>query len=132
MFDDSTAQRLEPTAHVYVGGCSCGSVQYEVVLAPAFDGQHTSSVWELAVPCGAFKLLRGEQLTGHQFASDTDAASLARDPGCVDHFYCERCGVLSFSRHERGADRGFYLIDLKCLQHRVTAPSGRRDGSLSR
>jgi hypothetical protein len=92
------------TATTFRGGCHCGAVSYEVVLDGGPAGG--SSVWESRVRAGGFRLLSGEaELSGHAFAG---AGS--------HHFFCECCGVRSFSRHGGGtADAGYYSVDLKCL-----------------
>lgn len=85
---------------VYRGGCQCGAVAYEVELDLGAPG--AGSVWERWVLPGSFRLLSGDAcLSGHAFA--TSAAH---------HFFCERCGVRSFSRHRA---EGTYSVDMKCL-----------------
>ena len=87
-------------ALVYRGGCQCGAVAYEVELdlcAPGFG-----SVWESWVRPGSFRLLSGEAwLSGHAFAGTA-----------AHHFFCERCGVRSFSKHRKA---NAYSVDVKCL-----------------
>jgi hypothetical protein len=60
----------------------------------------------LTVRARTFKLLSDEDsLSGHELVSPH-----------VHHFYCELCGVCSFSRHN--VDRpsaAFYAVDLRCL-----------------
>lgn len=98
------------TGMTFRGGCQCGAVSYEVVLDA--DPADVRSVWESRVRPGGFRLLSGEaELSGHAFAT-------ARS----HHFFCERCGVRSFSRHDAGAHGGgYYSVDLKCLSAVVRA-----------
>jgi hypothetical protein len=100
---------------LYRGSCLCGSVRYEVFL----DGRPEASVrsvWEQTVRPDHFKLLSGEDtLSGHQFAGDQ-----------TQHFFCERCGLRSFSHHPCSADGAFYSVDLKALE-----PSKRALGRAS-
>jgi len=90
---------------LYRGSCLCGSVRYEVLL----DGRPEAgvrSVWEQTVRPDHFKLLAGEDtLSGHQFAGDQ-----------TQHFFCERCGLRSFSHHPASARGAFYSVDLKSLE----------------
>jgi hypothetical protein len=95
----------------YRGGCLCGCVVYEVSLDLTRAHAAAPSVWERPVAPAAFKLLRGEEmLRGYQFS----------DAG-VHHFFCDRCGVRSFSHHDSPTCGEFYSVDLKCLH--VGAPS---------
>lgn len=102
--------RLDPrpealSARTFRGGCECGAVLYEVALDPARPWKWPDSVWERAVPARAFRLLTGdESLRGYQFFA-----------GGSHDFFCERCGVRSFSRHAAESHADFYSIDLKCL-----------------
>ncbi len=87
------------------GGCECGAVLYEVELDPRRSSICADSVWERAVDPRGFRLLTGDQsLQGFQFSADG-----------AHHFFCERCGVRSFSRHGAGTPADVYSIDLKCL-----------------
>lgn len=98
----------DPTGGVgplYRGSCLCGSVRYEVLLDRR---PHPSvhSVWEQTVRPDHFTLLCGEDtLSGHQFAGDQ-----------TQHFFCERCGLRSFSHHPVSASGAFYTVDLKSLE----------------
>ena len=87
------------------GGCACGAVRYELQLACDPDDVELAAM-EPLVRAQGFKLLSGDEcLSGHQFASSS-----------VHRFYCERCGVCSFSRHnveQRGGE--FYAVDLRWL-----------------
>ena len=92
-------------ARTHRGGCACGAVRYELQLAPQAD-QGLLLPAEPLLRARAFTLLSGDEcLSGHQFASSS-----------VHRFYCERCGVCSFSRHnveQVGAE--FYAVDLRWL-----------------
>ena len=97
---------------LYRGSCLCGSVRYEVQLDAKREAS-VHSVWEQTVRPRHFKLLSGEEtLSGHQFGSDQ-----------TQHFFCERCGVRSFSHHAASADGAFYSVDLKALE-RASSPHG--------
>jgi len=105
-------RRSLPSLTRYRGGCCCGAVLYEVDLDLAASGRRTHSVWERAVDPSGFHLLTGdENLSGLQLARES-----------VHHFYCERCGVRSFSHHEPECREAFYSIDVKCLHARVPMP----------
>jgi len=100
---DERASAARP--RTYRGGCCCGAVVYEVELNPLERSARARSVWEHEVAPSGFRLLAGdEHLSGVQFARES-----------VHHFYCERCGVRSFSRHAPAQRGEFYLVDLKCL-----------------
>ena len=100
-----------PSARVYRGGCDCGAVLYEIELDLATPPECASSVWERAVGPGSFRLLKGdESLSGYEFFADS-----------VHHFFCERCGVRTFSHHAAAPHGDFYSIDVKCL-HAGRAP----------
>lgn len=101
--------RSRPAA-IYLGGCACGSVRYAVQLDGALSDARIS-VWERAVRPRDFRLLGGEEhLSGHQFFEQP-----------IVHYYCERCGLLSFSRFACDTRGPLYLIDLKCLEARAPA-----------
>jgi hypothetical protein len=91
-------------AQVYRGGCQCGAVAYEVELDPR--APTPGSVWESWVRPGSFRLLSGDgDLSGHAFAGSA-----------AHHFFCERCGVRSFSRHRPAPWATVaYSVDVKCL-----------------
>jgi hypothetical protein len=97
---------MKPRAGVRMhrGGCECGAVRYELELEPLACEQLAAS--DLRLRARRFTLLAGaDAVSGHQFASS-----------CVHHFYCERCGVCSFSRHNVEQDEAaFYAVDLRCL-----------------
>lgn len=106
--DQAESHGAEPaveTGPLYRGSCLCGSVRYEVLL----DGRPEASmrsVWEQTVRPAHFKLLSGQDtLSGHQFAGDQ-----------THHFFCERCGLRSFSHHPASARGAFYSVDLKSLE----------------
>jgi len=87
------------------GGCDCGAVRYELELdLCASDMPPAPS--ELTVRARTFTLLSGEEsLSGHELVSPH-----------VHHFYCELCGVCSFSRHNVELESAaFYAVDLRCL-----------------
>ena len=92
---------------LYRGSCLCGSVRYEVRL-DAQPEASVHSVWEKTVRPRHFKLLSGDEtLSGHQFGQDQ-----------TQHFFCERCGVRSFSHHAASDDGAFYSVDLKSLERK--------------
>lgn len=92
----------------YHGRCQCGAVRYRVELETGCDASAWGfSVWECIVKPGGFHLLAGgEHLSGHQFAAQP-----------AHHFFCESCGVRSFSHHAESPCGGeFYTVDLRCLE----------------
>jgi hypothetical protein len=91
----------------YHGRCQCGAVRYRVEIETSFDAAACGlSVWECIVKPGGFELLAGDdQLSGHQFAARS-----------AHHFFCESCGVRSFSRHAESPCGEFYTVDLRCLE----------------
>jgi len=103
MGHDSDTHSGQPS-RTHRGGCDCGAVRYELELAAGVG--ETLAPAALSLRASRFKLLTGEDcVSGHQFASWS-----------VHHFYCERCGVCSFSRHEVGNEAAaFYAVDLRCL-----------------
>ena len=106
MMQVNEARPLAPP-RTYMGRCHCGAVRYEVELdASALSGTCAGSVWERGVPASRFRLLfADENLSGHQFSAR----------GGHD-FFCERCGVRTFSRHHAELpDREYYIIDLRGL-----------------
>jgi hypothetical protein len=107
------------------GGCDCGAVRYELEVDLCSDDVALSPS-ELLIRAREFRLLSGDEcVSGHQFASSR-----------VHHFFCERCGVCSFSRHnieQRGAE--FYAVDLRCLdlpRDDASSRSTSRPGGLGR
>ena len=101
-----TETRAAPSSKRYLGGCLCGGIQYEVELeASAHAGRGQNSVWERSVPASGFRLLADDSLSGHQFSAHGG-----------HHFFCERCGVRPFSRHNpESPGRDYYVVDLKWL-----------------
>jgi hypothetical protein len=98
-----------PRANQYQGRCQCGAVRYQVELDARSEGSMWGfSVWECVIAPHSFVLLAGgEHLTGHQFAARS-----------AHHFFCERCGVRSFSHHAESPCGEFYSVDLRCLDGR--------------
>ena len=95
---------VRPDLRTHTGGCDCGAVRYQLEVDRTAQRALLSD--QHSVRASDFKLLSGEEhVSGHQFASSQ-----------VHRFYCERCGVCSFSRHnvqQQGAE--FYAVDLRCL-----------------
>lgn len=87
------------------GGCDCGAVRYELEIDPNTDDVLTAPS-ELTVRAREFKLLAGEEcVSGHELATPH-----------VHHFYCELCGVCSFTRHNvEQQSAAFYAVDLRRL-----------------
>lgn len=86
------------------GGCDCGAVRYELEIESGCDDVALSPS-ELMVRAREFRLLSG----------DDSVAGLQLALG-EHRFYCELCGVCSFSRQnvgQRGAE--FYAVNLHCL-----------------
>ncbi|MEY4512712.1 MAG: hypothetical protein RLZZ450_4834 [Pseudomonadota bacterium] len=91
--------------HTHRGGCDCGAVRYELQIDPCTDDvEQTQS--ELTVRAREFKLLSGEEcVSGHELALPH-----------VHHFYCELCGVCSFTRHNvEQQSAAFYAVELRHL-----------------
>jgi hypothetical protein len=111
---DPLLSRCTGRTHVptHKGGCACGAVRYELQLDPDAHPL-TVQASEPLVRARAFKLLSGDEcLSGHQFASSA-----------VHRFYCERCGVCSFSRHNVEQLGGeFYAVDLRWLDRPLSGP----------
>lgn len=87
------------------GGCDCGAVRYELTLDPCRDDV-LATPSELTVRAREFRLLSGEEcVSGHELATPH-----------VHHFYCELCGVCSFTRHNvEQQSAAFYAVDLRHL-----------------
>jgi hypothetical protein len=102
-----------PERRKHTGGCDCGAVRYQLELDRAAQRALLSD--EQNIRASDFELLSGEEhVSGHAFASSH-----------VHHFYCERCGVCSFSRHNVQQEGGeFYAVDLRCLDLPRSAWSG--------
>ena len=89
---------------IYRGGCQCGAVLYEVELDAA-TATPCGSVWQRAALPGTFRLLTGdEQLRGVQFSA-----------AAVHHFYCDRCGELTFAQCPAEGTLAQYMVDLRAL-----------------
>ena len=87
---------------IYRGGCQCGAVLYEVELDAAPPG---ASVWMRAALPGTFKLLTGDDLlSGVQFSA-----------AAVHHFYCDRCGELTFAQRSVEGTPAQYMVDLRAM-----------------
>jgi hypothetical protein len=92
-------------------------VRYEVRLDEKPEAS-VDSVWEQTVRPRHFKLLSGDEtLSGHQFGGDL-----------TQHFFCERCGMRSFSHHAASAGGAFYSVDLKSLERASSNQAGLRPG----
>jgi len=87
------------------GGCDCGAVRFETDL-DLWASDAFAAPGALSVRARTFKLLSGDDsLSGHELVSPH-----------VHHFYCELCGVCSFSRHNVDQQSAaFYAVDLRCL-----------------
>jgi hypothetical protein len=105
MTTNQTSARATP----YHGRCQCGAVRYQVELDARSDGAMWGlSVWECVVAPERFTLLAGnERLSGLQFAAQQ-----------AHHFFCETCGVRSFSHHTDNPCGEFYTVDMRCLDRR--------------
>jgi hypothetical protein len=106
---------------LYRGSCHCGAIRYEVELDSGAWGRG-GSVWERTVMPSAFRLTAGhDYLSGHQFANED-----------AHHFFCECCGVRSFSRHGGSSSFAYYSVDLKSLEHAGSSLIVARDRLLPR
>lgn len=93
----------------FMGGCHCGAVRFEVVLDLRARVESCmcamcvkSGVRAVWVPEQAFALGSGmDRLRDYRFGS-----------GAVHHYFCERCGVRSFTE---AADGEGYCVNLACL-----------------
>lgn len=99
---------------IYRGGCQCGAVLYEVELDAAAPGP---SVWMRAARPGTFKLLEGdERLSGVQFSA-----------AAVHHFYCDRCGELTFAQRASDGTPAQTMVDLRALVGLCAGPRAPLD-----
>lgn len=93
------------------GGCHCGRVAFEVVVAEKILVQHCNcsicsllGFIHLIVPAADFRLLQGqEHLQEYRF-----------NTGTARHLFCAHCGVKSFYVPRSNPD-GF-SVNLRCLQ----------------
>jgi len=85
------------------GGCACGAVRYELEVEAI---ERSSPDDDVLVRARDFRLLAGEDtVSGHAFATWD-----------VQRFYCEHCGVCSFTRRNvEQAGSSFYAVQLSCL-----------------
>lgn len=96
---------------VYMGGCQCGKVRYEVKVdlgAPVISCNCSmcgrAGTLLTFVPESQFKLLAGEEsLTDYQF-----------NRHAIHHLFCKVCGVKSFARGA-GKDGPTVAINARCL-----------------
>jgi len=92
------------------GGCHCGAVRFEALLADEVEAQTcTCSMCEkvgfvhVIVPESRFRLLRGaDQITTYTF-----------NTGVAQHTFCSVCGVKSFYRPRSNPDG--WSVNARCL-----------------
>jgi len=92
------------------GGCHCGAVRFEALLADEVEAQTcTCSMCEkagfvhLIVPESRFRLLAGaERLSSYRF-----------NTGVAEHLFCSVCGVKSFYRPRSNPDG--WSVNARCL-----------------
>jgi hypothetical protein len=100
-----------PDTKTYQGGCHCGRVRYRVIsdLAQVVDCNCSicvkrGAMWAF-VKTPQFKLVQGDDaLTDYQFGKKK-----------IHHFFCQSCGVGSFSRGLAPNDDETFAINVSCL-----------------
>jgi len=112
----------------YQGSCHCGSVRYEVTMDPPAQAYACNcsicsrTGWLLTFVGGdAFRLLSGEELlSDYQFHHKR-----------IHHFFCQNCGIRSFSRGTDKEGKLSIAINLRCLQglDATTLPLHHFDGA---
>jgi len=101
------------------GGCHCGAVRFEALLADEVEAQTcTCSMCEkvgfvhVIVPESRFRLLQGaDQITTYTF-----------NTGIAKHTFCSVCGVKSFYRPRSNPDG--WSVNARCLDE-ATRPTLR-------
>jgi hypothetical protein len=96
----------------YEGSCHCGAIRYEVTMEPpakAFAGNCSICMrtgWLLAfVPATSFRQIAGEdKVRDYQFGKQK-----------IHHYFCESCGVRSYSRGMKPTGEATVAINLRCL-----------------
>jgi hypothetical protein len=99
------------------GGCHCGAVRFEALLADEVEAQTcTCSICakvgfvHVIVPESRFRLLQGaEQITTYTF-----------NTGVAQHTFCSVCGVKSFYRPRSNPDG--WSVNARCLDE-ATRPT---------
>ena len=99
-------------ATTYTGGCHCGAVKYRVttkldtvVTCNCSICSKTGTLLVFA-PVGQFELLTGPgALTDYQFGKKR-----------VHHFFCNRCGIRSFSRGTAPSGAEMVALNVRCLE----------------
>jgi hypothetical protein len=99
------------------GGCHCGKVRYEVMLAleTVYDCNCSMCSRKAAlmtfVPAEQFRLLSGEnELTDYQWNKEI-----------IHHLSCRTCGIHSFARGTDRDGRAMCMINARCLDDVDTA-----------
>jgi hypothetical protein len=92
------------------GGCHCGAVRFEALLANVVEAQSCNcsicaktGFVHVIVPQSRFRLLQGEgMLTDYRF-----------NTGTAHHLFCRTCGVKSFYRPRSNPDG--WSVNARCL-----------------
>ena len=96
---------------IYLGGCHCGAVQFEVEAPERIECSECncsicarSGYLHLIVPKSKFRLLKGEEnLTTYTF-----------NTGVAKHTFCKTCGIKSFYVPRSNPDG--YSVNVRCLE----------------
>jgi hypothetical protein len=97
---------------VYMGGCQCGKVRYEVdadlsqtITCNCSRCGRLGSILAFA-PAGNFKLIQGEDAL----------SSFKFNRHVIDHLFCSTCGIQSFSRAKGPDGSAVVAINARCLE----------------
>ena len=105
------------------GGCHCGAVRFEALLAEPVEAQACNcsicaktGFIHLTVPESRFRLVEGEdKLTTYTFNTQT-----------AQHLFCEVCGIKSFYRPRSNPDG--WSVNARCLDEPLALDLSDFDG----
>jgi hypothetical protein len=96
----------------YNGGCHCGQVSYEVemdlknaISCNCSICMKRGSLLDF-VPETQFKLLSGEN----------DLQDYLFNKRVIHHYFCKRCGILSFGKGLTADGKTIFAINIRCLE----------------
>jgi hypothetical protein len=96
-------------AEVFLGGCHCGAVRFQVQVNQFKVQNCNCSICQkkgflhLIVPAQDFQLLQG----------DTDLSTYIFNTGIAKHLFCQTCGIHAFYRPRSHPDS--IDVNLRCL-----------------